>query len=69
MAEGNAVNIRQPRLKSSTWEATKTAYDSIITQEERDSGYIPATFQANLLHMSKNLWSIKNQELLPVTLY
>ena len=49
MGEGNAVNIRQPRLKNTTWEATKRAYRRIITQEERDSGYLPATFQADIL--------------------
>ncbi len=54
MGECNAVKIRQPRLKSSTWEATKRAYSKIITQEERDSGYIPATFQAIALYLGNN---------------
>lgn len=45
MGESNAVKIRQPRLKRDTWEATKEEYLKIITQEERDSGYIPVTFQ------------------------
>lgn len=49
MGESNAVNIRQPRLKDLTWEATKKAYRNIITEEERDSGYLPATFQATSL--------------------
>ena len=45
MGESNAVKIRQSRFKKSTWEGTKRAYLRVITQEERDSGYIPATFQ------------------------
>ena len=45
MGESNGVKIRQPRFKKSTWTATKAAYASLIPQEERDGGFLPATFQ------------------------
>ena len=61
MGEGNAVNIRQPRLKNSTWEATKRAYNNIITQEERDSGYLPATFQATSFTFEEKVSSTDTQ--------
>lgn len=59
MGESNAVKIRQPRLKRDTWEATKEEYLKIITQEERDSGYIPVTFQVG--NFAPILWETKNR--------
>jgi len=46
MGESNAVRIRQPRFRRGTWEATKAAYLTTLTEEERASGSIPATYQA-----------------------
>ena len=45
MGESNAVKIRQPRFRRSTWEATKAAYLSSLADDERADGAIPATYQ------------------------
>lgn len=52
MGESNAVRIRQPRYRHATWQATKAAYQTTLTQDERDSGSIPATFQVGAWHLA-----------------
>ncbi len=55
MVESNAVRIRQPRYRHATWQATKAAYQTTLTQDERDSGSIPATFQVRTLRQALNM--------------
>lgn len=54
MGESNAVKIRQPRFRRATWEATKAAYQTTLTEEERASGSIPATFQVLCLTIHRS---------------
>lgn len=44
MGESNAVRIRQPRLKTATWQAAVQKYREMFGKEE--DGTVPATFQA-----------------------
>lgn len=47
MGESNAVRIRQPRLKTATWQAAVQKYREMFGKEE--DGTVPATFQVGTL--------------------
>lgn len=51
MGESNAVMVRRPRLRGATWEAICAAYMSTLTEEERQSGSIPATFEVSIIQI------------------
>lgn len=49
MGESNAVKVGRPRFQRRTWEATKDAYKRALTEDERQSAALPATYEVSII--------------------